>query len=586
MSKLYHLFKRLLPHLSLRRKKQIVITFFLMIISSLAEVVSIGSVIPFLIALTETDRLLEFEIISNTLNYLSINSQSSIVLFFTLAFIALTITATVIRLFLLTYQTKLSYAIGADLSVEVYKKTLFQPYSELIKVNSSDLISGIINQANSIPTGALNPLLNIISCLLTSFGILFAIIAVDPIITTLTFAVFAAMYLFVTLFTKNIVAKNGERIKLEEIKILKSLQEGIGAIRDVLINSSQATYLALYRKSDLPMRAARANNLIISTSPRLVVESLAIILIVFLAYFLYTKYDGLSDSLPLLGVIGLGAQRILPILQLGYAQSNVLIAGIAHFEGALILLEKELPKYIENTSSEPISFSDKIVLKDVSFEYSESNPVIENFNIEIKKGSCIGIIGETGSGKSTILDILMGLIEPTKGNLMIDGKKIDKSNVNKWQEKISHVPQNIFLADISAAQNIAFGLKSEDLNLELIKESAKAAFIHEKIISLPDGYSASVGERGVQLSGGQKQRIGIARALYQKPEVLILDEATSALDLETEEKIMKSIEALSDKITIIMVAHRHASLKNCDYIFKISNGKIETTMTYNELIRN
>jgi ATP-binding cassette subfamily B protein len=307
------------------------------------------------------------------------------------------------------------------------------------------------------------------------------------------------------------------------------------------------------------------------------------VLISFLALDLTRR--GLDTAIPLLGSLVLGSQRLLPIMQQAYGSWTSLQGSLSSLTDILNLLNQPMPLKIDQNSIRPINFEKSIDFINVSFTYNENNSfTLNNISFNIKKGDRIGFVGTTGSGKSTILDIIMGLLVPTEGKIEIDGCPITAKNYRNWQSHIAHVPQSIFLSDSTILENIAFGVPSSKINSEEVVNAAKKAHIHDTIIELNEGYLTRVGERGIRLSGGQRQRIGIARALYKKADVIILDEATSALDNLTEQDVMSSIDQLEDNLTIIIVAHRITTLKSCDKIIELTNGQICFIGTYIDFI--
>jgi ATP-binding cassette subfamily B protein len=413
--------------------------------------------------------------------------------------------------------------------------------------------------------------------------ILCALFTINFTITLAVFGGIAFIYGLLIKLTRKKLLENSKRIAIESTQVIKSLQDGLGGVRDILLDGSQEVYCTSYTKADLPLRRAQAFNHIVSNSPRYIMESLGLALIALLAFTLVNRPGGIVEAIPLLGLIGLGAQRLLPIIQQAYAAWS----GILSAQGALIdvlgYLDQKIPETPEQNSILP--FHTSLKLKDVSFSYGlRKANVIKSCNLEIKKGSCVGFVGRTGSGKSTILDILMGLLSPTYGYLKVDNQEINNKNRRQWQKHIAHVPQSIFLTDSSIAQNIAFGQIDGEIDDSRLRDVSKKAQLSDFIESLPHKYQTVVGERGVQLSGGQRQRIGIARALYKNADVIILDEATSALDIHTEASLMDVIESLGHEMTILVVAHRLTTLKKCDVIYEIDNGSISKATTYNEII--
>ena len=328
-----------------------------------------------------------------------------------------------------------------------------------------------------------------------------------------------------------------------------------------------------------------AYNHIMGLAPRYLVEGLGICLMAGLAFYLLTRSSGILAAIPVLGALALAAQRMLPTLQLSYANLVSMRGAQILLADTLDLLDQPLPAYARLSASTPIPFQQSIRLQNLSFRYGSNLPwVIKDIQLDIPKGSRVGFIGTTGSGKSTLLDVIMALVDPEKGALLIDGVCINAENYRSWQRHLAHVPQMIFLADTTIAENIAFGVPLEDIDMDLVRESARKACISEMIESMPKKYSTIVGERGVRLSGGQRQRIGIAKALYKQADVIVFDEATSALDNETEREVMQAIENLGDHLTILIVAHRVTTLAKCTQIVELAEGSIQRTGSYHQVV--
>jgi len=361
----------------------------------------------------------------------------------------------------------------------------------------------------------------------------------------------------------------------ETSRIVKILQEGLGGIRDILINGSQSIYCEIYTQSDLMLRQAQASSAFVAVSPRYVMEALGMLVIIFLAYLLTKDSKGVVTAIPLLGALALGAQKLLPIMQQAYAAWSSISGSKKFLQDILHYLDQPIPENHNSNNLSKISFNHSILLKGISFNYNQnSEQVLSNNNLRIEKGSRVGFVGETGSGKSTLLDIVMGLLIPTKGVVEIDGVVINSSNKQQWQNHIAHVPQFIFLTDSSIESNIAFGVPENQIDFALVRNVARLAQLDATIEKLPMKYKAIVGERGVKLSGGQRQRIGIARALYKNADVLIFDEATSSLDDKTEKAVMDEINKLSKKMTILIIAHRLSTLDKCDTVVEINSGML------------
>jgi len=568
---------RLWNTISARRQKQFLLLLILMIFVSFAEIISIGAVLPFLAVLTSPDRVFDYEILQPIIVFFRIKSPDQLLLPLTLFFCFTVLFAAAMRLFFLWVSTYLAFQTGHDLSSNIYLRTLFQPYSVHISRNSSKLIHGISIKASGVINGVIVPLMTIVSSLLMIIIILIGMFSINPFIAISCFGSFGLIYGLIIFFTKKRLLLNGERIAKESNFVIKSIQEGLGAIRDVLIDGNQLEYCKIYRNADMPLRRAEGKNLFIGQSPRYVIEAFGIILIASLAYSLTDKPDSFIKAIPLIGALAVAAQRLLPLLQQTYVAWSCIRGGQATLSEVIELLEQKLPSYDYFKDAKQLIFKKKISIMNVSFKYKENKDwVLQNINLNISQGSCIGIIGATGSGKSTLIDIVMGLMNPTKGKITVDNIEIDDINQRGWLKNIAHVPQEIFLIDSSIEENIAFGIDSNKIDYERVIQAARNAHISDDIERiLPDQYKTMVGERGVRLSGGQKQRIAIARALYKNANVLVLDEATSALDVETEKAVMNSIRKLNKKMTILIITHRKSTLKYCDKIIEISKGSIK-----------
>jgi len=584
-SNLPSLLKLLWGHITGRRKKQLGLIVLLMFVVSIAEVVSIGAVIPFLAVLSNPEVVFQNELVMQFSHYVGMEKASQQLLLFTITFVIAAIVAGMLRIFLLWHRTKLGHAIGADLSFQIYKRTLYQPYLVHTRRNSSEVIAGISTKADQVVSGAVMPLLVIVSSIIMIIMVVVALIMMNPKMAIGSIVGFTGVYFFFVWLTKQRLIVNSQLISKKTNLTIKALQEGLGGIRDVLIDGTQSTYCDAYRSADLPRRRAIANNVFIAQSPRYVVEPLGMALIAGIAYFHAGEQGNLAGTLPLLGAIAIGAQRMLPVMQQAYGAWSSIRGAQAILEDAIGLLDQPFPKHLTDLSKEIMPFERSIELHALSYSYCDDAPsVIKDLNLEIFKGSIVGIIGETGCGKSTVLDIVMSLLTPMKGALLVDGLEVGENNIRGWQSHIAHIPQTIFLSDATIAENIAFGVPIDEIDYERVEKFAKLAQIDSTIASWTEQYNTRVGERGVRLSGGQRQRIGIARALYKQSDVLILDEATSALDSDTEKAIMSAIDQLDKKVTIIIVAHRLTTLEICDYVIELEGGVVKRKGSYSEIV--
>jgi ATP-binding cassette, subfamily B, bacterial PglK len=578
--------KHLWVFIGQKRRIQFLALLVLMIFSSFLEVVSIGAVLPFLAALTAPDTVFEHSLAQSFIKIFEITSPKELLLPLTIIFALVSLLAGSVRLLLLWFSTRLSFNTGADLSFSIYQRTLYQPYIKHIERNSSEIINGVSLKTGSVIT-TLMMTLNVISSSIMLVAVLFALISFNPSIALATFGGFGLIYGLIMWITKSRQLANSQHNAIETTRVIKYIQEGLGGIRDILLDGSQPKYCQIYQKSNLSLHHAQSSSVFISAFPRYGVETLSMVFIAFLAYFLAQQPDGISNSIPVLGALALGAQRTLPVLQQAYFSWSSIQANQISLQDALDLLDQPLPSYANQPAPAPLSFRQHVNLKQISFRYNASNPwVVNDVSLTIDKGSQIGFIGTTGSGKSTLIDIIMGLLLPNNGYMDVDGQIITSDNRRAWQAQIAHVPQSIFLLDDTIEQNIAFGIHKDKIDHGRVRQAALQAKIANNIDTWPDKYQTLVGERGVRLSGGQRQRIGIARALYKKAQVIIFDEATSALDVETEQAIMKTIEGLNKDLTILIIAHRISTLKNCTRVVEIGNGSIVRIESYEDIIKS
>ena len=415
------LLKRLWCHVSQHRRGQFGLLLVLMLLASFAEILSIGAVLPFLGVLTAPERIFESPVAQPIIQALKLTEPKQLLLPLTICFGVATLIAGAMRLLLLWASTRLSYAAGADLSITIYRRTLYQPYAVHCARNSSEIINGISNKTSGVIT-IITMMLTLVSSAIMLITILLALLSVEPLIALAAFGGFSFIYIVIIRLTRKKLSINSERMARESTYVIKSLQEGLGGIRDVLIDGSQAIYCQIYSNADLPLRRAQGSSSFIGLSPRYAIEALGMLLIAALAYSLAQRADGVGKAIPILGALALGAQRLLPVMQQAYYAWSGIQAGQVSLQDALELLDQPLPDYADQPDVQPLVFMHNINIKQLSFRYSPQTPyVLNQLNLILAKGSRVGFIGATGSGKSTLLDIVMGLLEPTDGTLEIDG---------------------------------------------------------------------------------------------------------------------------------------------------------------------
>lgn len=551
-----------------------------MLLGATAELVSLGAVVPFISVLSNPAKAIENPVAETLLRTLAI-SDSDVVIFVSVSFASVIVISTLVRLVLLWATNKVVFDIGYDLGVGVFAKTLHRPYSWHIGRNSSEALGGL-NKAQIVVQNYLLPLLNALVAIVLATGMIVMLVVVDPFVALVGAGAFALCYFGIALAIRKRVAGNGSVIAKANNRRIQAMQEGIGGIRDVILDSSQSIYIDRFSRVDAEMRKAQATNTFLSSSPRLAIEGIGLIIIAIFA-LIASGSGGINDLLPVLGALGLGAQKLMPLIQTIYAGWNSTVSNRPSLHDVIDLLDTP----DEDLNPICVEFHHSIELLRIEYFYPSVSykPALKDINLKIEKGQVIGIVGKTGSGKSTLVDVLMGLIPASSGQFLVDQKNLDSNQkLRGWSMGVAHVPQSIFLADCSIAQNIALGVDSSLIDHKRLEAAARAAEIHDYITSLKRGYETEVGERGVRLSGGQRQRIGIARALYRQAQFLVLDEATSALDDETERQVISNIHRIYPELTMVMVAHRLSTLKKCDLIVKLEQGMISHISDYEQLI--
>jgi len=577
------LLMRLAAQFSNHRRRQFVFVFLLTLVGALAELVSIGAVLPFLQLIAAPETVGRLPGATDAMQFLGITRYSDLLFPAGILLVTAAIVSAVIRVILVWVSTRFVFGLTHDLSVKVFEHVIRQPYELYLTRNSSELMSGL-DKVNIISTYFLAPVITALSSAIIAIGIIAILVMINPFVAVVSALSIGGLYVLLGLSTRSLLVRLGRDQAALNITRLKIAQEAIGGIRDLILDRSHALFAWQFRLADARTRRAASNVNTIGSAPRYVIESMGIVLIAALALYYSTQPGGVQMALPVLGALALGAQRLLPLAQAINVAYVQYAGSIGTVEDVLSLLEAPRLAEPERAITAPIvPFQHEISFDDVSFSYGEGQAALIDVNLRIPRGARVGIIGRTGSGKTTLMDVLAGLLSPTSGVIVIDGVRLDGSGVENWQAQVAHVPQSIFLLDDSVAANIAFGLPQAKIDMDRVRDAAKRASAADFIADMPAGYDTRVGERGVRLSGGQRQRLGIARALYKRATVLILDEATSALDNATERSVMDEIKRLDRSQTVIMIAHRLSTVAGCDFIVQIEGGRIAALGSYDEI---
>lgn len=537
------------------------------------ETAGTGLIMPVLSYLTDPTSLEKYPLFNDAIIYFKLNSEIQIVLFLLVILIVPNLLKFLLLGFLSFFQSKFTYDFQTSLSKRMFKCYLNQSYGFHLNRNSSSLLQVVTAEVNTITTMT-NQAMVLLTDLSMLISILFLLIFVEPlgaISSFLTFSFFG--YLFYG-FSRKYLSKWGEQRQIHETLGIKHLQQGLGGIKDIKILGKELFFIKKFGYHRDRTANVNQKQMFISQMPRVWLEFLTIILITMMILFLVFFGNNFTTLLPVIGLFVAAAFKIIPSLNRIISSFQIFAFSVPAVN--IVFNELRLEKEMKiNSNIHPFSekFS-KLEIINLNFTYNLDKPnILNDINLTVNNGDFIGIIGQSGEGKSTLIDLILGLLKPTKGNVLINGDNI-YSNTSPWKNKIGYVPQNIFLTDDSLKRNIAFGVEDEFINEDQIYNAINSAQLGDLIKNSKDGIDTIVGERGVKLSGGQRQRIGIARALYNNPEIIVFDEATSSLDVITEKEVMKSINLLSKSKTIIVATHRLSTLDNVDFLYKVEKGKL------------
>jgi len=577
--------KILFASLPKRRKIQFLFLIVIFIIQSLAELLSIGSVIPFVTAISRPSYLLEeiqkYNYLKNSI-FLQTENQLIIVSF--ILFLSLIVLSASFRLLALYANYRICILSGYEINLLIFKKILNQNISFFYKNDSSQLTSFITNKINMCAS-CLMHYFSIINNIILISIVFIALIIVNPTFTLLVFLFFLINYFLVVFFFRNRVKRNSYNLAKLETAIIKLLREALQNIKIMIIHKLQNYYFDLFSDMKLKREKSFISNLSIASLPKIFMETTAIILISSIAFFIiYYEKSNFISLLPFFAIIALTGQKLLPIFQQLYFSYSALLSDSVSVKEVTEFYTNKENQIQKNENFEILTFNNSISFNNVCFDYGHHKFSINNISVTFKKGQKIGVVGKSGSGKSTFIDLLMGLIQPNKGNIKIDNSFLDLKNIPKWHSLIGHIPQSTFLNNETIYENIAYGFKKDQINLNLVNKIIKKLNLEDLISKMDSGYNTKVGEKGSNISGGQRQKIAFARSFYRDFEVLIIDEGTSSMDNLSEEAIFKELYKLTDK-TIFIVSHRLAFLKSCDQIIEFDNGKIKNVGSYSQLLK-
>lgn len=588
---MFNIVLRFFSLLTKKQKRNFFLLQFLALLMAIIEILGLASVFPFITLVGDIDQLQQDTIFGKIYKASGIKSELQFLFFSGLSVLSILVVSSIISMLTIWKLSLFSTRTGAEIADRLYSYYLKKSLLFHTSGNTAELIKKIALEAPRATTGILLPLMKLISRLVIVIILSLTIFIIDPKVAFIGFFVFATAYYILFRLVRMRLQRNGKNISKVNGKRYRLMNEAFGGIKDILLMNRSSNFISLFSEKGSTLAYSQGANSALKQIPRYFMELIAFSSMILLILYLIINHQGnLSIIIPILTIYALASLKLLPAFQQIYSSIATIKGNVAAFKS----IEKDLlasrtykhQSVKQNQNQKFLDIETKIDLKNVSFNYPNKKPTLKNINISIPAKNVIGIVGPTGSGKSTIIDILLGLIEPKEGHLIVNDLIIKEENRREWQNSIGYVGQNIFLSQNSVAENIAFGISKDLIDFERVHQALELAKMSEEVKTFEKNIHTSVGERGLQLSGGQRQRIGIARALYHNPAVLIFDEATSSLDGSTEKKIMNTIYSLRNDKTIILISHRIKTLKECDYIFFIKDGQITDKGFYNELFQS
>jgi len=564
---------------------------FLVVLMSFAEIASVAAIGPFMALVGDMNQLQGEGVLALAYQAAGLATPQQFLFWLGVVVLVVLALAACISMFTIWRLSMYGARVGGELSSRLFNHYMHQSWLFHAGGSSSQLTNRISQEAQRITSNIINPLMQMNAKLVMASLMAVAIFLYNPLVAFIALATFVTAYLVLYRTVRRKLNDNGAIITRSQQLRFKLMSEGFGGIKDVLLLGRQKVFVDRFAKASDEFAAAQGNNQVLSQVPRYAMELVAFASVIFLVLYLLVAHQGnLGTILPVLSIYALAGFKMLPAFQQVYSSVSNIRGNLAAFHtlrddlrASALAVPLQSNCAEPQQSSRPVG-SASIELRDVVFTYpGKTDPALKRLSLKIPANSVVGLIGSSGSGKSTAIDLLLGLIMPESGTVLIDGEPLTSNNLRNWQSRVGFVSQSIFLADSSIRENIAFGLPSKDIDNTQVRRAATMAHLDELLQELPQGLDTLVGERGVQLSGGQRQRIGIARALYDDVDILVLDEATSALDGITEKLVMDAIHDFSGKKTIIMIAHRLATVKQCDTIFLIDKGSVSDSGAFNEL---
>ena len=562
--------KKIWAILTRHERRRALVMMVLVTLMALTETVGVVSVMPFLSVLARPDIVQDNAALAWLYDRFSLDSNQQFITVLGLASIVLVVGASVFKTITLHLLNRFTFLLRHSISARLLSGYLHQPYEFFLKYNPSELSRNVLSEIDQLQAGLISPLSQLIAQGAVVLAMMLLLFFYNPWIAISAAAVISVLYGAIYILVRKRLGNTGKSRQQANGQRFQACNEALGGIKDVTITQAAEAYQQQFAQASRSFSRHQANAQTLSQSPLYMVEAVGYTGLITLALILMKHSNDIGQVLPVLGLYGFAAYRLLPSAQImyrGFAQLKFSSAALDTIHQHL-----SLPAGETKLASQIMTPQNEIRLQGIQFAYPSAPDrlVLQDFDLVITANTSVSIVGKSGAGKSTVMDLLLGLLQPQAGSLSVDGITIDASNIHNWQAAIGYVPQHIYLADTSIAENIAFGVPAKQIDIQAVERAARASQIHDFISTeLPDGYQSRVGDRGIRLSGGQRQRIGIARALYRDPPVLLMDEATSALDSETEAAVNQAVNALSGEKTVVIIAHRERTSAGCQNLVEL-----------------
>jgi ABC-type multidrug transport system fused ATPase/permease subunit len=573
--------------LSSRERLQVYGLSVAILFRAIMQVLGIASIAPFLALVANPDAINDNVFLNRLYHMFNFADETSFLVFVGTLVLAVFTFNNLFSMLTTWMMTRFSWMRNYSLSRRLLEHYLHMPYVFFLSRNSSELAKNVLAEVKEVISGVLIPALKLVAQTIAVLAIIALLMLVNPYLAVTSLVVLGGSYAAVYALVRRKLTRIGSERLAANRDQYKFASEAFAGIKDIKLLGKENVFLRRYTASSRRYARLKTTKEIIGIVPHYLIETLALGGILLMVIYMLISQGNLAQALPTIGVFVFASYRLLPALREIFKDVTLIRFNMA----ALDEVHRDLQRQRQQDSLQrdkvpALPFRDTLALQDVVFQYPEAQePVLKNFSLTVKANTSVALVGTTGSGKTTTVDIILGLLRPDKGRLIVDGTPVTEENLPNWQKNLGYVPQHIYLSDDSIMHNIAFGVPRKQIDIQAVEQAAKIANIHDFITSeLPEGYHTLVGERGVRLSGGQRQRIGIARALYHNPDVLILDEATSALDGVTEENVFRAVDNIARTKTVIMIAHRMSTIRNCDVIYLLEKGRIIAHGSYDDLL--